>query len=90
MLIGLIGIIPKLDVGPVLFTLFGYIQTLAIVHADDPVIIAACLLQTPTLLPSVVPSSLDNVGSIVVPSALNGEHSAAVSADDGDFVVAEV
>lgn len=42
LLVSLIGIIPKLNVSSVLFTLFGYVQDLAIVNAHYLIVIAAC------------------------------------------------
>src|SRR6266508_1398421 len=89
-MVSLVGISPKLDVCPVLFALLGYIQTLAAVHAHDPVVVAANLLQSPTLLRGAVPAPLYDVRSVIIPAALDGDRLAAAPADDGDFAGAEV
>lgn len=89
-MVALVGIIPELNIGPVFFTLFGYVQALAVINAHYLVIIAACLYQPPALLPGVVPTPLNNVCSVIISAALNGDGLAAVAADDGDFVVAQV
>lgn len=91
MLIRLICVVPKLNVGPILFALSGNIETLAVIDADDPIVIAASLLQAPALGRAAPPTLLDDVRTVVVPAtADNGERPAALAADDGCFVVAEV
>ena len=75
---------------PSCFALLGHIETLAVVHAHDPVVVAANLLQAPALLRAAVPAPLDYVRPVVVPAALDGKRPAAVPADDGSFAVAEV
>ena len=75
---------------PVLPALLGHVETLVVVHAHDPIVVAACLLQAPALLRVVVPTPLDNVRPVVISAALNSKRPAAVPADDGDFVGAEV
>jgi hypothetical protein len=69
----------------VLLALLGHVETLAVVHAHDPAVVAAHLLQSPRLLRGAVPSLLYDVCLVVTPAALDGDRLAAVTADDGDF-----
>jgi hypothetical protein len=86
----LTGTIPQLNVSAILLALIANVQTSAVTNANDPVIVTAHRLQSPSLLAIAVPGSLSDVGAVIIIVILSCQRFAALPTDDGDFAIAKI